>query len=70
MFKVGEKARPVFTSKILGLNNPTAHCENSEERAAKYGHFSLKNISIQEKKYPRFRLPGYKQYFFFLAILE
>ena len=47
MFKVPEKGLLRYTGKILGLNNATAHWENSEHRAAKYGHFELKNIFIQ-----------------------
>ena len=39
MFKVPEKGWACYTGKILGLNNATAHCKNSEERAPNYGHF-------------------------------
>ena len=42
IFKVPEEGRLRYTGKILGLNNATAHWENSEERASKYGHFELK----------------------------
>ena len=49
MFKLPEEGRLRYTGKILGLHNATAHWENSEEIAAKYGHFELKKTASYNK---------------------
>ena len=67
-----KRGRARCIGKVLGLNYGTTHCKNSEEReldgrAAKHGHFKLRNIVRQENNFQgwcRCRVVPYLTFFF------